>query len=204
MKRRRAAILAILIVAAIILANFGITYQGAVVSGPNGNGVISASPETPFEWPSKTQDEEGPEEEPEEEPEEPPEEQPRIIYLSLRTSIPPSGGGGSGGGGSTTMVATEVCNDEADNDLDGYTDCEDSDCFEDAYCIVEPPEPEMVCDDEVDNDEDGYTDCDDSDCFDDEACTEAPPAPEFAFILTPLSIIAVVLTFSYRITKRSQ
>ncbi|MFT6397675.1 MAG: hypothetical protein ACJAYU_002429, partial [Bradymonadia bacterium] len=48
-----------------------------------------------------------------------------------------------------------------DNDLDGDTDCEDSDCPASAAC----PDAE-VCDDEIDNDFDGDTDCEDSDCTD--------------------------------------
>jgi Zn-dependent metalloprotease len=53
----------------------------------------------------------------------------------------------------------EICDDGIDNDEDGATDCDDSDCAFDLACA----EPE-VCDDGVDNDLDGATDCDDSDC----------------------------------------
>jgi hypothetical protein len=61
-------------------------------------------------------------------------------------------------GGSTT--SPEVCTDGTDNDGDGATDCNDSDCSSDAAC---QPDPE-VCDDSIDNDGDGATDCDDDDC----------------------------------------
>ncbi len=61
----------------------------------------------------------------------------------------------------------EVCDDGVDNDLDGATDCADSDCAFDLACA----EPE-VCDDGIDNDLDGATDCADSDCALDLVCAE--------------------------------
>ena len=60
---------------------------------------------------------------------------------------------------------SEVCDDGVDNDLDGLTDCDDSDCALDLACA----EPE-VCDDGIDNDLDGDTDCADADCALDLAC----------------------------------
>lgn len=52
------------------------------------------------------------------------------------------------------------CNDGVDNDLDGKTDCADSDCDSDPQFCGKPE----VCNDGVDNDKDGKTDCADSEC----------------------------------------
>lgn len=62
----------------------------------------------------------------------------------------------------------EVCDNGIDDDCDGATDCDDSDCTDDPACAC-VPEPE-VCDDGVDNDCDGAADCADTDCTDDPAC----------------------------------
>ena len=59
------------------------------------------------------------------------------------------------------------CDNSIDDDGDGYVDCEDQDCFEDANC---QDTMEHQCDDKVDNDGDGYTDCDDQDCAGTEQC----------------------------------
>ena len=54
----------------------------------------------------------------------------------------------------------ERCDDGIDNDDDGYTDCDDWDCFG-----VEPVcTNERNCSDGHDNDRDGAIDCDDADC----------------------------------------
>jgi hypothetical protein len=53
-----------------------------------------------------------------------------------------------------------LCGDEADNDGDGSTDCEDSDCAGDDACVAEPED----CTDGVDNDLDGLVDCNDPQC----------------------------------------
>lgn len=65
-----------------------------------------------------------------------------------------------------------VCNDGLDDDNDGSTDCDDSDCNADPTC----PQPE-VCDDNVDNDFDGDTDCADSQCFADASCPQPSASP---------------------------
>jgi cysteine-rich repeat protein len=62
------------------------------------------------------------------------------------------------------------CADAIDNDGDGLTDCDDSDCAGDPACA--PAEVED-CSDGIDNDGDGLTDCDDSDCAGDPACAPA-------------------------------
>jgi hypothetical protein len=47
-----------------------------------------------------------------------------------------------------------------DNDLDGKTDCADSDCDNDPQFCGKPE----ICNDGIDNDKDGKKDCEDSDC----------------------------------------
>ncbi len=64
----------------------------------------------------------------------------------------------------------EVCDDGADNDFDGDTDCEDADCMGHPAC----PTPVEVCDDNTDNDLDGDMDCADTDCAGDPACGPVP------------------------------
>ncbi len=64
--------------------------------------------------------------------------------------------------------STEVCDDGADNDCDGATDCDDSDCSADPACSCTPSAE--VCDDGADNDCDGDVDCADADCTGDPAC----------------------------------
>ena len=58
--------------------------------------------------------------------------------------------------------------DLLDNDGDGYTDCDDSDCASDGFCSGSAPFED--CDDGFDNDGDTLADCDDSDCAADAAC----------------------------------
>ena len=57
------------------------------------------------------------------------------------------------------------CSDGYDNDFDGMTDCQDSDC--EYLCNEQNKE---VCNDGFDNDFDEYTDCDDLDCIDSAYC----------------------------------
>ncbi len=58
------------------------------------------------------------------------------------------------------------CADKVDDDLDGKTDCADSDCAKDPACAGK----ETNCGNKVDDDKDGLTDCGDSDCKADPAC----------------------------------
>ena len=62
-----------------------------------------------------------------------------------------------------------MCNNGRDDDFDGRTDCDDSDCAGNPLCAV----PE-VCDNGSDDDLDGRTDCDDSDCDGHGACARPP------------------------------
>ncbi len=60
-----------------------------------------------------------------------------------------------------TIPAIEDCNNGYDDDGDGTTDCDDSDCIEDPVCQNAEIE---ICDDGLDNDNDGDSDCYDMDC----------------------------------------
>lgn len=68
----------------------------------------------------------------------------------------------------TDQPSETICNDNIDNDNDGYTDCQDSDCA--LYCA--PPEIETICNDGIDNDNDGQIDCNDGDCYYSTYCTQ--------------------------------
>jgi hypothetical protein len=72
----------------------------------------------------------------------------------------------------TLSAGTEnVCNDGLDNDLDGATDCSDSNCSASPSCIVETGA--ALCTNSIDDDLDGATDCSDAGCLSVDACT--PP-----------------------------
>ncbi len=60
----------------------------------------------------------------------------------------------------------EICDNQKDDDKDGLTDCDDSDCATAENCQT----PVEVCDNGTDDDGDGDVDCDDADCTDDAAC----------------------------------
>jgi hypothetical protein len=75
-----------------------------------------------------------------------------------------------------------TCSDGIDNDQDGDTDGEDSDC-------VVAPEPEgppgdETCSDGIDNDQDGQTDAEDSDCVEPPAAENCTNVPDHG-LLTP-------------------
>ena len=81
------------------------------------------------------------------------------LVLAACGADPKAGGGER----AEPAVASEVCDNLTDDDLDGLVDCLDADC--DGSC------PE-ACGDGRDNDGDGQADCDDPDCFSDE-CPES-------------------------------
>jgi len=58
-----------------------------------------------------------------------------------------------------------LCDDGADNDVDGAVDCADGDCASDPACASE------ICDNGLDEDGDGKTDCADDDCVSFVLCT---------------------------------
>jgi hypothetical protein len=70
---------------------------------------------------------------------------------------------------SATSTEVGACGDGVDNDSDGLTDCDDSDCAADPACACSPSPEDCV--DGIDNDCDGLVDCDDTDCAGDAACT---------------------------------
>ena len=63
-------------------------------------------------------------------------------------------------------LSPEVCTDVIDNDGDGFSDCNDSDCSGSAVC---QPQSE-ICFDIIDNDNDNLSDCSDPDCFSSSSC----------------------------------
>ena len=65
-----------------------------------------------------------------------------------------------------TPVEDEICDDGEDNDGDGATDCDDSDCI-----CPEPEDTNEACSDGIDNDLDEAVDCEDDDCAELLACT---------------------------------
>ena len=60
-----------------------------------------------------------------------------------------------------------ACADSIDNDADGQTDCQDSDCAADLACT---PTIETLCGNGIDDDKDGKIDCADTDCAKDAGC----------------------------------
>jgi phospholipase C len=90
------------------------------------------------------------------------------------------------GGGNAPPMGTELspaeCTDGVDNDEDGATDCADTGCAAQSFCLAMhdggmppndafvPPATETNCTNGVDDDVDGATDCADSDCA--TACRE--------------------------------
>ena len=73
------------------------------------------------------------------------------------------------------LAAVELCGDGLDNDADGLTDCDDSDCAVAANCSL--PSFETDCTNGLDDDGDLLTDCEDNDCIGAIGCGE--PLVEF-------------------------
>jgi hypothetical protein len=65
------------------------------------------------------------------------------------------------------------CDNKIDDDNDGKTDCDDSDCAAVLPCSATPT-TETNCADKIDNDKDGKIDCLDTDCAKDLACAPTP------------------------------
>jgi len=70
-------------------------------------------------------------------------------------------GGGSYDPGESTAA---LCQDGQDNDGDGASDCDDSDCAGFVFCGSGGEGSAVACQDGQDNDDDGRTDCADADC----------------------------------------
>jgi hypothetical protein len=73
----------------------------------------------------------------------------------------------------TDCVGGNCCGNNVDDDSDGSTDCDDTDCVADAICLGAPE----VCNNATDDDLDGDTDCADADCVLDPSCDIASPLP---------------------------
>ncbi|MBI2668452.1 hypothetical protein HYX14_01285 [Candidatus Woesearchaeota archaeon] len=72
-------------------------------------------------------------------------------------------------------VKEKICNDNLDDDGDGFADCLDlADCAEHLDCLTPT---ELACDDGYDNDGDTVKDCEDTDCATNIACKK--PLAEF-------------------------
>jgi hypothetical protein len=71
---------------------------------------------------------------------------------------------------STCTPTTEICNDGKDNDCDGKTDCNDSDCSGSSYCGGGCTPVKENCTDGKDNDCDALIDCADPNCAKNRAC----------------------------------
>ncbi len=65
------------------------------------------------------------------------------------------------------------CEDQTDNDADGFVDCADQGCIGVSVCIEGDVADD--CTDGVDNDLDGWVDCDDQDCWGVGSCDDGPP-----------------------------
>lgn len=76
------------------------------------------------------------------------------------------------GGPRVLTTSREICDDEVDNDGDGYVDCFDSDCDSDRFC--QPGFRERDCNDGIDNDRNGFTDCEDVSCSISPHCRDEP------------------------------
>jgi hypothetical protein len=83
-----------------------------------------------------------------------------------------------------TIIGNEDCDNGVDDDADGDTDCDDSDCNDAKICVpdtvVVPPEVSSSedCSNNIDDDSDGDTDCDDSDCVTSRACLIKSSVPD--------------------------
>jgi len=77
---------------------------------------------------------------------------PAIFSLALFTHCSDNAGGSK---------ATEICDNQADDDGDGFIDCNDQDCINSELCRSVPLE---ICDNGIDDDLDGFADCNDMDC----------------------------------------
>jgi len=79
-----------------------------------------------------------------------------------------------------SVGTSEICNNNLDDDGDGFIDCRDADCAalpECRMCMPTGPEVGRTCTDGVDNDCNGRTDCDDPGCASLPQCCR-PTRPE--------------------------
>ena len=101
-----------------------------------------------------------------------------------------NGGGDNGGSSSGTENSDATCDDGADNDGNGYTDCADFGCQNSCEVTVCGSENgEEACSDGIDNDGDGRVDCEDANC---RTCTQACGPDETTLSSAPTVSITVV------------
>lgn len=65
--------------------------------------------------------------------------------------------------GPVAETTAALCSDGVDNDLNGYADCDDFNCYGVGAC-AQSETTDALCSDGVDNDLNGYADCDDFNC----------------------------------------
>ena len=62
-------------------------------------------------------------------------------------------------------IVDEICDNDIDDDGNGFTDCDDFACTGNIACPGKAENTDELCSDTIDNDEDGLTDCQDPSCF---------------------------------------
>ena len=76
---------------------------------------------------------------------------------------------------------SEICDNNKDDDNNGFADCADPGCIHAAHCQDDYFTKQLIdCSDETDNDGDGLVDCDDPDCSDCAYCTSSKHVSESA------------------------
>jgi len=66
--------------------------------------------------------------------------------------------------GDCAEIVDEICDNEIDDDNNGFTDCDDWACTGNVACPAKAENTNELCGDTLDNDEDGLTDCADPSC----------------------------------------
>lgn len=90
-----------------------------------------------------------------------------------------------------------ICDNSDDDDLDGFTDCADSDCSLETYCELN----ETICTDGFDNDADGDKDCDDSDCTTNPVCSSLETlADAIAITRSPSPAFTIGIPYTITVT----
>lgn len=88
-----------------------------------------------------------------------------------------AGCGDQGGAGNDLIES--ACDNQIDDDLDNFVDCEDRDCRDDLACRTPArSDVELDCTNDWDDDGDRRADCADPDCADDPACAVDPASDE--------------------------
>ncbi len=67
--------------------------------------------------------------------------------------------------GDCAEIVDEICDNELDDDNNGFTDCDDWACTGNVACPAKVENSDALCGDGLDNDEDTLTDCADPSCY---------------------------------------